>query len=249
MPKIFSQNGKVLTQNNKIFTTPWSPKDVNNMLFWGDANSRNIIKDSNGINTWKDSSGNMIDATQTNNSKKPIYLENIINGYPVLYFQNKSIIIPSLHLNEFTVVSVVKSFNSNFLYEFGETENTGGFFMNGGNNSIAVSSNGLSNASIKNNGTNWLPGSWKIIIHRYYNSHITHNMYVNGVYFNNTTYISYNNNPGVLNKTSNLTLGSKTNDTYRTNSYFAEYMLYNRCLSINETLSISNYLNKKYMIY
>ena len=46
MPKIFSQNGKVLTQNNKIFTTPWSPKDVNNMLFWGDANSRNIIKDS-----------------------------------------------------------------------------------------------------------------------------------------------------------------------------------------------------------
>lgn len=239
---IFKTN-KIPTINNTILKTDWKPNNIPNIVFHGDSNSRNIISNNNFISSWLDSSGKMTNCIQTNNSKKPEYINNIINGFPVIHFNNTMLEIP-LTLNKFTIFSVVKCFDNDTLYEFGDSST--GFYLNGKNNSISVN-NGLT--SIKKYNNSWLTSDWKILCHQYNGTHYSHNLYINGTFVNLLDYYSNINNPGLLNKTSTLKLGSKIDESYAINAYMSEYIVYNDYLSYDNIIKVTNYLNNKYLIY
>jgi len=247
---IFKQSGRFFSANNKMLITPWNPGRIPGLIFWGDANLKNIISSNNNVDKWLDSSGNLNNGVQTSSSKKPIFINNIINGYPALYFQNtKSLTIP-LTLNYYTIFSVVKCNDNDTLYEFGNTNSNTGFYLNGGSNSIATSKNtGLPNSTIRTYSNNWLAGGWKILVHRYGGTNSTHNLYINGYPVTLTTYSGNAANPGALNLSSNLTLGSMTNNTTGIDGYVSEYLVFNSSLSNTNVSSVTNYLNSKFRIY
>jgi len=249
----FSYQGKVFKANNKYFKTDWKPNRVNGIVFWGDSNSRNINITNNKIYEWNDSSGNLNNATQTNDNRKPSYIDDTLNGYPVIYFQNtKSLKIP-LTLDYFTIFTVIKAFDNDIVYEFGDdTETESGFYLNGQINSLGVSNSGLSNiASVKQNTNGWLSsgGTWKIIAHQYNGTHNTHRMIINNEFVFTTTYLGYNGDPGALDMTDNLNLGSKSDGTEGVDAYIAEYIVYNNYLNYDNVSQITNYLNTKYQIF
>ena len=105
---IFNQGGKFFTTSeNKMIITPWKPNRISGLSFWGDSDTKNIIRNGNSIDSWLDSSGKLNNAVQTITNKKPIYIENIINGFPSLYFQNVSMLNIPLYLNYFTIFTVI----------------------------------------------------------------------------------------------------------------------------------------------
>ena len=250
---IFKSSGYISKINNKILGTPWNPTRISGMLFWSNSNKKNITLVDNKITVWKDNSGYLNNGIQTYPSRQPYYIDNIINGYPALYFQsNKNITIPSLYMNRFTIFTVINSNDNNLVYEFGNnTQTATGFYLNGSTNTIGVSYSGLTSASIKNYTTNWLSSgnTWKIISHQYDGTHASHKMYINGDYAFTSTYFSYDKNPGNLNATLDLNLGSKYNATNGVDAYIAEYIVYDNYLSIDELNKIEIYLNNKYNIY
>ena len=220
---IFKTN-KIPTINNTILKTDWKPNNIPNIVFHGDSNSRNIISNNNFISSWLDSSGKMTNCIQTNNSKKPEYINNIINGFPVIHFNNTMLEIP-LTLNKFTIFSVVKCFDNDTLY-----------------NDVSIP------YLMKKYNNSWLTSDWKILCHQYNGTHYSHNLYINGTFVNLLDYYSNINNPGLLNKTSTLKLGSKIDESYAINAYMSEYIVYNDYLSYDNIIKVTNYLNF-YLLY
>jgi len=250
---ILNHGGKTFSQNNKTLTTPWKPSKINGLIFWGDSNPINISANSNRISTWLDSSGKMNNGIQTTSSKKPYYIKDVINGHSAILFQNINNLSIKININVFTIFTVIKSINNNYVYEFGSsTENTTGFYLNGNTNAMAVSVSGISNCTIKKQNVNWLSSGsteWKIITHQYNGTHSSHNLFINSNMIFLPTYLNYNNNPGEINKMSNLILGSKGDDTFGLNAYITEYLIFDTYLEYEDILKINNYLNNKYSIY
>lgn len=248
-----NNNSKYFSDNSKMFSDniSWTPRKITDLIFWGKPEKRYIIKENDIIFTWKDNSGKLNDAVQTNVFNNPHCVDNFINGYPSLYFQNDKFLKIPLTINYFTIFTVIKSNSNNIVYEFGDdTNNETGFYLNGDNNSIGVSNSGLSNlASIKDNGDDWLlDNQWKIITHQYNGTHISHRLFINSIYQSLTNYIIYNNNPGEITSKKILNLGAKSDGTNGTNSYIAEFIVYNKYLTIEEISKVNNYLSIKYNI-
>lgn len=245
-------NNKYFSWNNKLFLTNWKPNILNNMVFWGQVNKKYIIEENNIVYKWKDNSGLMNDAIQKYDFYKPLFIDNYINGYPVLYFDNDYFLKIPLKMNYFTIFTVIKTLNPEIVYEFGNsTINETGFFLTGDRNSIGVSNGGFSNlVSIKNNGDDWLvDNNWKILTHQYNGFHRNHNLFINKNYQSSDTYFNYNDNPGNINKIDELNLGSKYDGSNGTKSYIVEFMVYNDYLNYNNIIKINDYLNNKYKIY
>jgi len=167
-------------ETSKLFKTSWKPNMINDMIFWGDANSRNIKSDNNGVYYWKDNSGKMNHGYQTNN--KPTHLNNIINGFPALYFNNIDSIIVDLSINYFTIITVTKVIDDDYIYEFGEVAGDGGFYLNGDTNSLSINNSGLK--SQKSNGNGWFSGDWEILTHKYGGTHESNSLYINNQFIN-----------------------------------------------------------------
>lgn len=248
---IFSYNNKMFDYNNKVFTTPWKPNRISNMIFWSDANSRNIVESDGLINMWRDNSGNLNNAVQLTENRKPTVINDVINGYPALYFQNSKCLNIPLYINYFTTFTVISSSNSNYIYEFSnDATNNTGFFLNGDTNTLKVTfvSGMTIDTSSKNYTSNWLSsGGWKIVVHQYNGTHLSHRLIINK---SNTLLTNVSTeNPGALNKLDNLNLGSRYNGSYGINGYIPEFLVYNRYLELSEIFEISDWLNSKYQIY
>ena len=189
---------KHFSSANKTLITSWKPSRINGLVFWGDSNSINISCSNNRVSTWLDSSGNMNNGIQTSTTKKPYYIKNVINGYSAILFQNVNNLSINLNLNTFTIFTVIKSINNNYVYEFGSsTETSTGFYLNGNTNAIGVSVSGITNSTIKEQPINWLSSGstdWKIITHQYNGTHVSHKLYINSIMQYLPTYLSYNNN-------------------------------------------------------
>ena len=238
---IFSYNNKIFAYNNKIFKTNWKPNQISDMIFWSDANSRNIIKDSyNRVSYWKDNSGLMNHSAQSLNSKKPLLVENVKNGHPSLYFQSDKFLQMTLNINYFTIFSVISTTNNNYIYSYGDDDT--GFYLNGDTNVLKVSNSGTT--STKNYTNNWLSGSWKILIHQYNGTNLSHKLIINKENINLTNVST--DNPGILSQNI-FKLGSK--DNYGISGYIPEFMIFNRSLELSEMFQISDWLNDKYEIY
>ncbi len=269
---IFSQGGKIFTQNSTSTNSTFS-LNVDGAIFWSDGERKNITSTTDGISVWKDNSGHMNNAIQNSFTNRPYYVENIINGQPALYFQTtKNLMIPNLNINNYTIFTVIKSNNNGLVYKFGTgtTSNETEFYLTGGllytirtNKYVYVAPqvggpsrpggglppNGVS--TNKNNTNNWISSdsSWKILTHQYNGTHLSHNLFINGTYIYLTTALWSGNNPGLLNSTNNLYLGSNYVGGDGMDGYIAEYIIYDSYLSNDDITNVNNYLNSKYQIY
>jgi len=249
---IYTQGGKMFTQNNKMFETSWKPSRIDGLIFWGNAEKINLVESESGqISLWRDMSGIKNDGVQDTTNNKPYYKEEQINGYPALHFSNTNNISISATIDNFTIITVIKSEDSDIVYEFGnDTDSSTGFYLKGSSNSIAVSKDGLTGtANIRSHSNNWLIGGWKIVTHSYGGSNSSHKLYVDDLLINTSIYFGYDDDPGSLNKTDKLYVGSKINGVDGFNGYIAEYLVFDKYLPLETIEQISNYLNNKYNIY
>jgi hypothetical protein len=241
---IFNYNNKVFSRNNKIFKTIWKPNKINGIEFWGDSNIKNIRLNDGLVYDWIDISGKMNNATQDFTAYLPTIVENVINDYSSLYFQDNKYLKLPLYLNQFTIFTVIKSNDNGVVYSFGN--NATGFYLSGEDKAISTNKIGY---SIKKNSNNWLSGNWKILTHQYNGTHSSHKLYVNNSNINLGTYMGYDFDPGLLSYNSVLNIGSKSDGINGVNAYIAEYIVYNNYLSYDEISMVNNYLNNKYLIY
>ena len=248
---IFSQNNLMFSSNNNIFKTIWYPNNYDSLIFWSNANKKNVVTTNDTISVWLDNSGNLNNASQSLQTRQPVHVENIINGFPALYFQNNKVLKTELELNNFTIMSVVKASNNDIVYEYGNsTEDYTGFYLYGSTPTIAVSNSGYTNlASVKSYSNNWLSSgnTWKIITHSYNGTSNTHKMYINNIYVSMSTV--YGNNPGNLNIKQFLNIGAKSNSTIGINGYIAEFLVFNENIDNDKFKKILKYLNDKYQIF
>lgn len=248
---VFKQNDKMFSQNDIIFKGNWSPTEYDNLVFWSNANVKNVkLNVSNLIYSWKDNSGNMSDAIQLSSIRQPVISKNKINGFPTIYFQNSKFLRINLNLDYYTIILVMQSSDNDFVYEYGDNAETStGFYLNGSNiNSISTTISGFTgSASVKSSPSNWLSSDWKIISHMYDGTHSGHMLFENNTFkpLNNT----YTDDPGALNITQDLNLGCKSSGLNGINGYIAEILIFDRSISLDERTDIVNNLNYKYQIF
>ena len=66
------------------------PSTISGLMIWLKADAITGLSDGASISSWPDSSGNNLNATQSNTGDQPIYKANIINGEPVVRFNGTS---------------------------------------------------------------------------------------------------------------------------------------------------------------
>jgi hypothetical protein len=104
---------------------PFDEASVSGMVFWFKANSGAGSADNDPVSTWQDSSSNNRDASQATSGKRPTYKTGIINGYPVVRFDNgDSLELAAINLSAenavtlFVVATATESGAVDVLYEF-----------------------------------------------------------------------------------------------------------------------------------
>jgi len=243
---------KVFKSSNKIFKSPnilktiWKPNLIPDILFWGNSNKKNIVIGEYDIEKWFDISGKLNHAQQTDIFHQPQY----ING--ALYFNLDSNIQVDLNVDYFTIFTVSKISNDNILYEFGDnvTNETGFRLIGTSNNSLAVSKNGFGDLATtkETNDGNWLSNNnLQLICHQYDGTDLSHNLFINSSYISTTS--NYSDNPGQLDSSSTLNIGSRSDYSLGIQGYLYEFIIYNRVLSTIERNQVTNYINDKYSIF
>jgi len=247
---IFKSENKIFRSPN-ILKTIWKPNLIDDMIFWGNANKKNIIIDEsnispNKIKTWKDISGNLNNAFQSNFNLQPEYKDKSI------YFNIMNNIKVDLTINYFTIFTLSKITNNNILYEFGDdVMNETGFRLLGTEyNSISVSKNGFSGlvSSRDTNDVNWLDNNnLQLICQVYGGTNQSHKLFINNSYI--PTSSSYSLNPGDLNLSSTLNIGSKYDNSLGIQGNIYEFLIYNRELTFEEIQKVTHYINDIYSIF
>ena len=249
----FNFKNKIFTYKNKIFpdTTSFKLNSISGLLLWYKFDKKYLSINNNKVSSVQDLSGNFNIAFQNNINNQPSYISNYLNGYDIIQLNNQQL-LSNIYLDYFTIFSIfnISSGNNGYIYEFNNTNADTGFFITGSNNSVGITKNGLANSSIKSYYPGWSStATWKIVSQVYGGTHSSNKLYVNSQSAGLITYFSYNKNPGALNKSGTLSIGSRYNNTNGVNCKLAEYIIYNRVLSDTERIKVQNYLNNKYEIY
>jgi hypothetical protein len=111
--------GTVLTSNGPSGTPSFQvippngvaaiePDAISGLQMWLDADQIVGLVDNDPVATWADASGNANDATQGTAANRPIYKTNIVNGKPVVRFDNTNdgMTTPLTLANPYTIMYV-----------------------------------------------------------------------------------------------------------------------------------------------
>jgi hypothetical protein len=84
------------------------PDAISGLQMWLDASQIVGLVDGDPVATWADASGNANDATQATGANQPLYKTNILNGLPVVRFDNTNdgMETPLTLANPFTIMYV-----------------------------------------------------------------------------------------------------------------------------------------------
>lgn len=216
-------------------STEETPKSLSGLTFWLDADAPSTIAQATGVSQWSDKSASNNNVVQATGSKQPSYVQNILNGKPVVRFTAASSQTMTTSTNFASPVSVI--------YVSRQT---------GGGNSRMLS--GLAN--------NWLLGYWNGCHQQaYFEGWVTSSCgtpasttswYIQSVvetgslstYYEDGTQIASNAN-GVAGP-NGFSLNGYLGTSEFSNGDIAEIVVYNRALSTAEREKIEGYLANKW---
>ena len=69
-----------------IFPLTQVPLTIPSCVLWLDAADSSTVTIATGVSSWRDKSGNGLNALQATGSLQPVYTQNVLNGLPGLYF-------------------------------------------------------------------------------------------------------------------------------------------------------------------
>ena len=214
-----------------------------NLQLWLKAEA-GVTKDgANNVSAWADQSGNAHHADQSTPASKPLWVDNVLNGKPVIRFDGNSDLmttdITGPGGTEFTFFVVAKS-NGQRILSF--NDNTGYVLYSYANpNNLIISNDGGSGGGI-NSGTN-NPVNFQFACARYKANTI------NGLQtFVNGALVAQRSSANIVLPVAPLQLGSYpgggTGELI--NGDVAEIIIYNRSLTDIEKEQVENYLSQKY---
>ncbi len=223
-----------------------------NLKLWVKAEDIPGSSDGDLISTWSDQSGNGNDLTQSDNSYKPAFYDNVVNTFPVArFYQTNSRLIHNSYSDfpdqEITSIFVNKSTGQSqdglLSYATSVSDNEYLIF-----NSANVSMyRGSSNVS---SGVNISTNAWNIVQHTWQNSDNATKLYTNG-----TSRYSGTISGGAINQGGCLAIAAEqdaVNGNYASNQDhagdFAEIIIYNFVLPTAHRNIVNSYLAAKYDI-
>ncbi|MFC2086962.1 Calx-beta domain-containing protein [Bacteroidota bacterium] len=207
-------------------------------LLWLRADYINGLNDSDFVQTWIDTSGNNNDAAQLIAGSRPMYRQNVVNGEPVVTFDDtddyyESVFeIASQNLSVFVVFNMPVSTDGPIWQT--AKQDVSGFFPRFTNNIQYIDRGNVWKSKASDFGTT----TW----------HIANAVYGTGsteLYKNGSLSDSYAGNAITIDS---LQLARRIN----TNGYFggdiAEFIFYNYALNDAQRIIVDNYLSAKYGI-
>jgi hypothetical protein len=250
----------ILSNNNKLNikkTIEGSQvSSLSGLSLWLKADAGVAIGGGNHVNTWADQSSNGNNAVGPT-MKKPVYVANGINGKPTMSFNGSTELFQINNSNSLDVTNcsiyivlqrngngtgneVTFMKNGNTLYDAGRYWQTA--LLNGENSNFAVYTNDVLD---RDSNTYLADGLARIMSFTFDGS--TFNIYSNGI-----KTASYAQNGDINSSTGILQIGgynASFNAQEYFNGYISEFIIFNRALTDEENLSVTNYLNSKYAIY
>lgn len=228
------------------------PKDYSGIRLWLDAS--NVLNGSNpsnnsAISSWTDLSGVSGNATQSTVGQRPIFRENIQNGFPAIEFDganSQCMQVASVAVgSQFTLFVVLESISANtwFIEQSPDINSNDGFYMY---------DNGFA-SQIKNSGSNvmtqnipgWLGTDPVLGMIKYDGTFIE--AWKNGTNYPGSTGSGTITNNTVTNV---LNIGSRNQASLFFDGYLYELVLYNGVLSTAQIAYLSNnYFNPKWALY
>ncbi len=253
-----ANNPYTYTINDDDVIAPDGPGGVGGSAYlklWVKAEDIPGSSDGDKIGTWLDKSGNSNNLTQSNNTYKPAYYDNVVNGFPVVRFGVDDMTrlvktsFTDFPTSEITFYHVRKATNivkfGEYSYAVSANPNGNEFMLYNVSKKLTLYREGAGQA------TNVIPTEnvWNILGTVWSTS--IFNLYVNG-------FISYNSSSTNNNSITTggcLAIGAEQeslNGDYNTDDDFegdfSEVIIYNNALNPVRNNIINNYLSAKYNI-
>jgi len=227
----------------------YHPDCVSNLALWVKADR--AVTSGTKIERLHDLSLNLFFGLfQTTVAKQPDYVDNVLNGKPVIRFNGNEAIhrLDSvLSLGEFTACTVFRASATGFVYEHGETPDsgTGGSFLYPGTSpNSAIRRLGSLTAVTPNSGLN-ADNTWRTVCHGMDGTHAGHFVAINGTL--DTLTNAGTSDPGTSPLTHRIVLGARGDaSSFRLTGDIAELLIYSSSLSNGDRETVECYLANKY---
>lgn len=217
--------------------------EIEDLVLWLDASSLEL-NDNDLVESWTDLSGNNNHATQSEDGNKPTFKENILNGKPIIKFNNSALITPTFSFLDWTIFVLFNDQSATTTYErILDHSYINGFWF-GRNGSSANSWGG----GVKEGSPPYgrfisiMDTQWHII--QNIRSGETHTISSGSSTVSGTV---------TANVTTSNTIGIGSWQTQQTSQRatdmdIAEILIYNSALSDSNRLLVENYLSQKYNV-
>jgi len=242
----------ILNNDTYGYDGPGGVGKAANLKLWVKAENIPGSSDGDLIATWPDQSGNGNDLTQSTNSYKPAFYDNVVNTFPVArFYQSNSRLIHNSYSDfpdqEITSIFVNKSTNQSQdgLLSYATTVSDNEYLIF--NSADVRMFRGSSNVS---SGINISTNAWNIVQHTWQNSDNATKLYTNG-----TSRYSGTVSGGAINQGGCLAIAAEqdaVNGNYDSNQDhagdFTEIIIYNFVLPTAHRNIVNSYLGAKYNI-
>ncbi len=226
--------------SGKTFPPVFVPTDIAGCQLWLQAEAL-LLQDGEAVTSWPDSSGQANDAAQSATTNAPIFNSNSFHGHPALAFDGSA---SYLNLN---LAETATEHTFFAVYDQTPTEGSSNYIFEAQTGRLTLD---CAQSSAPHN-MRWNDGSWRTVVPALAGKQIvtwlfkgtTGELFRNGVSLGSATYT-----PRPLGGM--VALGTN----YQGRSSFfkgcvAEFLYYNRALSLDERRAAEAYLNNRYAIF
>lgn len=231
----------------------FNPKNIPGIRLWLDAS--NVLNGSNpssssAVSSWVDLSGVSGNAAQATSGKRPVFVTNIQNGLPAVWFtaaSSQCMQVASIALgSQMTVFTVLEQFNSAsatwFMEQSPDVNTNDGFYQYG--NGLATQIKNSGSSVMTANIAGWLGADAVLAMTRYNGS--TAVAWKNGALYPGSSGSGSITNNTVTNV---LNIGSRNQAGLFFDGYLYELIIYNGALSDAQVAIVNDYLRRKWALY
>lgn len=252
---------KAKINNARALTISSVVKDIDNLVLWYETTlEKSFIKDeavnNSKVSIWYDLNPNITttsnNATQSNANNKPTYIEDGINGLPVLNFNRSNSNYLSFSGNllknsSFTVFVVERrtaNFSNNYFIGGNETGDNANLVL-------GYKTNTSFNFGLTNNELATTVAAYsnpKAYLHSFTFNFVTKKYYLNGAEQTVTLSGSASNIASAISAFSQAYLGFNAASASYYNGDIGEVIIFAKLLTLEERKAVENYLTKKWNV-